>query len=123
MEAAKPESRPRGRPSSEDTALRAKTDPPALNKPPKGWEQLTPDEVKVMLPRDIFRVLAHYYARMGDLPRLERVASVWAPYEHPKRTEAVNPLTAEELRRFAEASRRGLDDVPSNKPPPGALPH
>jgi hypothetical protein len=94
---------------------------------PTSLSDLTEEQIKAMLPRDLFRLMMQDAVRQQNFKLALEVATVWAPYEHAKRTETLN-LTPEEVRRIAdaarsEAARRGFDVEVADGPPAGTLPH
>jgi hypothetical protein len=116
-----------GRPKGSRTKKNVERDERIEAAKPHAFEGMSDHDISRMLPRDIFRRLAHFAARSGDMKLASDIAKMWAPYEHATRSENVH-LTPEELRNAAnlarsEAARRGYDVEDTPGPAAGALPH
>lgn len=80
---------------------------------------LTDAEIATLLPRDIFRMVAHAAVKMGHVPLMLKAAEAWGPYEHPKlSSETLNVRTDDSQRDEAalraereEISRRRIEIV------------
>jgi hypothetical protein len=94
----------------------------------ESFDKLSNRQLRALLPKDIFRILAFHYAKSGEFDKLERVAMRWAPYEHATKSDATMAITVEDVRHIAEqaraeAARRGIDFAPAERRPAGTLPN
>lgn len=88
---------------------------------------LTEDQIKTLLPKDLFRLSMQHYVRIGNEVMAFRRAVEWAPYEHARRANDGN-MTPQELKQIAEharseAANRGFDVEIAGSHPAGALPN